>query len=142
VYQQWFYIDILCFRCSSKTRATNPNVVFLGRKPHFELNIVDSKFAKFCQPQAWLGGSMMDSLNFSHYLCSLLNIRKAIFVASALITHNIKSRPSWSLWRNFKDISRGYLPPYRQLVVAHISPNIIHCWMWLYVSKIHKALIM
>ncbi len=56
MYQQWSYIDILCFRCSLETRATNPNVVFLEGQPHFEMNIVDSKFAKFWKPQAWLGG--------------------------------------------------------------------------------------
>jgi len=80
VYQQWSYIDILCSRCSSKTGAINLNVVFFKRQPHFELNITNSKFAKFWKPWAWLGGSMMDFLNFSHYFNSLQNIQKAIFV--------------------------------------------------------------
>jgi hypothetical protein len=36
------------------------------------------------------GGSTMDFLNFNHYLSSPLNIKKAIFVASALITPSLK----------------------------------------------------
>jgi hypothetical protein len=63
---------------------------FFGGQPHIELSIADSKFAKFWQPWAWLGGSMMDFLNFSHYFSSLLDIQKAIFVTSALITPSLK----------------------------------------------------
>ncbi len=70
--------------------ATNPNVLFFGGQPHFELNIAIAKFAKFWQPYAWLGGSTMDFLNLSHYFNSPLNIQKAIFVASALITPSLK----------------------------------------------------
>jgi hypothetical protein len=47
-----------------KTWATNPNIVFFGIQPHFELNIANSEFATFWQLQAWLGGSMMDFLKF------------------------------------------------------------------------------
>ncbi len=90
MYQQWYYIDIQCFRCSLETKAINPNIGFFGRQPHFELNIVDSKFVKFWKPQAWLGGSIMDFVNFSHYFSSPPDIWKAIFVPSALITPSLK----------------------------------------------------
>jgi hypothetical protein len=52
VYQQWSEIDILCFRCSLETKATNPDVVFFGGQPHFELSIANLEFVKFWNPQA------------------------------------------------------------------------------------------
>ncbi len=90
MYQQWFYINTLCFRCFSKIRAQIPIVFFWGRQPHFELNIANLEFAKYWNPQAWLGDPMMDFLDFNHYFNSLLDIQKAIFVASALITPSLK----------------------------------------------------
>jgi hypothetical protein len=53
-------------------------------------HVADSKFSKFWKPQAWLGGSMMDFLNFNHYFSNPPDIQKTIFVVSALITLSLK----------------------------------------------------